>query len=136
MRLTLLTPQGYGLPPEILQQSLVFAQRYHAHIKQYHDLKYLPKNVDAVYTARWQTTGSSKADPEWREYFQPFRVTQAIMDHVSRSTGTIFMHDLPAVRDEDVCSEVLDGPQSIAFHQAHNKLFSAMAILEWCLLDL
>ena len=56
------------------------------------------------------------------------------MDRVAKSTGTIFMHDLPAVRDEEVASEVLDGPQSIAFHQAHNKLFGAMAAIEWCIL--
>ena len=42
------------------------------------------------------------------------------------------MHDLPAVRGEDVAAEVLDGPQSIAFRQAANKLYSAMAILELC----
>lgn len=44
------------------------------------------------------------------------------------------MHDLPAVREEDVSSDVLDGVQSIAFRQARNKLYSAMAVLEWCVL--
>lgn len=136
MRLTLLTPEGYGLPAEILEQALAFADRYHAQVEQYHNLEYLPKNVDAVYTARWQTTGSSKPDPNWRERFKPFSVTQTLMDRVSKPSGTLFMHDLPAVRDEDVCSEVIDGPQSIVFHQAHNKLFSAMAVLEWCILGL
>ena len=43
------------------------------------------------------------------------------------------MHDLPAVRGEDVTDEVLDGPQSRAFRQARHKLTSAMAILAWCL---
>jgi ornithine carbamoyltransferase len=136
MKLTLLTPEGYGLPQHILQRSQGFAARFDAQIEQYHDFHYLPKEVDVVYTARWQTTGSSKADPDWKEHFKPFSVTQTLMDQVSRSSKTLFMHDLPAVRGEDVVSNVLDGPQSIAFHQAHNKLFSAMAVLEWCLLDL
>ena len=55
------------------------------------------------------------------------------MERVSKPSGTIFLHDLPAVRGEEVSSEVLDGPQSIAFQQAQNKLFSAMAVLEWCI---
>jgi ornithine carbamoyltransferase len=130
MRLTLLTPEGYGLPQEIFEQS----QRYGSHIEQYHNLECLPEKVDVVYTARWQTTGSSKGDPDWRTSFKPFSVTQNLMERVSKPSGTIFMHDLPAVRDEDVMSEVLDGSQSIAFQQAGNKLFGAMAVLEWCLL--
>lgn len=50
---------------------------------------------------------------------------------VSNGTGTIFMHDLPAVRRDDVFDEVRDGPQSVAFQQAKNKLFGAMAVLTW-----
>jgi len=136
MRLTLLTPEGYGLPQDILAHAQMCAGKYSAQVEQYHDLDYLPKEVDAVYTTRWQTTGGSKDDPCWKESFRRFSVTQALMDRVSKPSGTIFMHDLPAVREEDVSSEVLDGPQSIAFHQAHNKLFGAMAVLEWCVLGL
>jgi ornithine carbamoyltransferase len=135
MSLTLLTPEGYGLPQEIFAQSQMFARRYSARVEQYHCLDHLPRKVDVVYTARWQTTGSSKSDPNWRERFTPFGVTQDLMAFVSKPAGTIFMHDLPAVRNEDVASEVLDGRQSIAFQQAGNKLFGAMAVLEWCLLD-
>lgn len=134
MQLTLLTPEGYGLPEDILAQVQRFTNKYHTHVAQYHDLASLPHEVDVVYATRWQTTGSSKPDPHWREYFTPFSVTQKLMEHVSKPVGTIFMHDLPAVREEDVTSEVLDGPQSIAFHQAHNKIFGAMAVLEWCIL--
>ncbi len=133
MQLTLLTPEGYGLPPDILQQSQTFAQKYGAHIEHHHTLDALPRGVDIVYATRWQTTGSTKADANWKERFKPFSATQDLMKSVSRSPKTVFMHDLPAVRGEDVASEVLDGPQSIAFHQAHNKLFSAMAVLEWCI---
>lgn len=133
MKLTLLTPEGYGVPPEILAQSQAFAHKYGAHIEEYNDPTSLPSGVDVVYATRWQTTGSSKADPNWRAQFKPFAVTQTLMKQVSKPSGTIFMHDLPAVRGEDVTDEVLDGPQSIAFEQAKNKLFGAMAVLTWCL---
>lgn len=136
MQLTLLTPEGYGLPPDMLAYAQTSAQKHQARIAQYHDFASLPKDVDVVYATRWQTTGSSKADPCWREYLTPYRVTQALFERVSRPSGTIFMHDLPALREEDVSAELLDGPYSIAFHQAHNKLFGAMAVLEWCIVGL
>ena len=106
----MLTPEGYGLPPEILKQSTDFACRYGVVFEQYHNLNKLPKDVDVVYTTRWQTTGTTKEDPNWIEKFKPFSVTSALMAKVSKPTGTVFMHDLPAVRGEDVDSEVLDGP--------------------------
>ena len=84
-----------------------------------------------VYTSRWQEMGVSKADPEWKTSFAPFRVTQKLLDRVS-GPGTVFMHDLPAVRGEDVDAEVLDGPRSLAWVQAQYKMFSAMAVMEWC----
>jgi ornithine carbamoyltransferase len=53
------------------------------------------------------------------------------MDCVSQADHTVFMHDLPAIRGEDVDSDVLDGPQSIAWRQAEYKMLSAMALLKW-----
>lgn len=135
MRLSLFTPEGYGLPQEVRDLALAAAASNNSRIEEFHSLDQLPAQADIVYTTRWQTTGSSKPDPNWRDRFAPFGVTQALMQRVSRLNGTVFMHDLPAVRGEDVASEVLDGPQSIAFQQAQNKVFSAMAVLEWCVAD-
>ncbi len=56
------------------------------------------------------------------------------MQRVSHN-NTVFMHDLPAVRGDDVVDEVLDGPQSVAFQQARNKMTSAMSVLAWCTAD-
>jgi ornithine carbamoyltransferase len=94
-----------------------------------HDVDDLPRGVDAIYTTRWQTTGTSKPDPAWRTVFAPFQVTSALW---TDNPGAVFMHDLPAHRGEEVTAEVLDGPCSIALQQAHNKMYSAMAVLEWC----
>lgn len=135
MRLTVVTPEGYGLPYEVLKGADEFARAHGAVVEQHHDVRRLPEGVDAVYATRWQTMGVPKADADWRERFRPLSVTPELMARVSKPEGTIFLHDLPAVRGEDVADEVLDGPQSVAFRQARHKMTSAMAVLRWCLAD-
>ena len=76
--------------------------------------------------------GMAKSDPDWQRKFKPYGVTQKLMAQVSKPAGTIFLHDLPAVRGAEVSDEVLDGPQSLAFRQAVHKMTSAMAVLKWC----
>jgi ornithine carbamoyltransferase len=132
MALTLVTPEGYGLSNDLMSLAQESAKVNGALIEQHHGLERLPKHVDAVYATRWQTMGVPKADLDWREKFDPFCVTKEMMAEVSKPKGTIFMHDLPAIRGVDVVDEVIDGPQSVAFRQAHHKLSSAMAVLEWC----
>jgi ornithine carbamoyltransferase len=132
MQLTLVTPAGYGLPEATLAQAQTLAREYGARIEQHHRIDRLPANVDVVYTTRWQTMGVRKPDPNWKTNFQGFSVTSELMAQVSRPTGTIFLHDLPAVRGDDVTDEVLDGPQSRAFRQSEYKMFAAMAVLSWC----
>ena len=132
-RLTVATPEGYGVEPSILHQCQEFCAESGAIIETSHDVRRLPRHVDAVYTTRWETTGTVKLDPDWRTKFSPFCVTPALMKKVSKPSGTVFMHDLPAVRGQDVLSDILDGPSSIAFKQARNKLYAAMAVLEWCI---
>ncbi|MFC5184949.1 ornithine carbamoyltransferase [Actinomadura harenae] len=129
-RLELRTPPGYGLDEGLLARARETAAAHGASIEERHDMDDRSRNVDVVYTTRWQTTGTSKPDPDWRTVFEPFRVTAALWD---ASPKAVFMHDLPAHRGEEVDADVLDGPASIAFTQAENKLYSAMAVLEWCL---
>jgi ornithine carbamoyltransferase len=132
MQLTLVTPEGYGLPNDKLASARSVAKTCGAGIEQLHDLSRLPKRVNAVYTTRWCTMGAAKNDPAWCEKFEPYRVTTELMAEVSKPSGTIFLHDLPAMRGQEVVDEVLDGPQSLAFRQARHKLSSAMAVLSWC----
>lgn len=128
--LSLRTPPGYGLEPAKLGPALDQAAAHRATVEERHDLDSLPGQVDVVYTSRWETTGTTKATSDWRQAFAPFRVSQRLMD---RYPDAVFMHDLPAHRGQEVDAAVLDGPASIAFRQAENKLHSAMAVLEWCI---
>lgn len=132
MKLTLVTPEGYGLPEAVLKTVESYARRSGSQVMLHHDVRALPTQVDVVYTTRWETMGVSKGDPAWRDKFEPYRVNPAMMAEVSRQSGTIFLHDLPAIRGAEVSDEVLDGPQSLAFRQAFHKLTGAMAVLKWC----
>jgi ornithine carbamoyltransferase len=133
MKITFVTPEGYGLKGAILDEVHETACRHGAMIEHHHRIDKLPRNVDAVYTTRWRTMGEPHAEPDWQRKFAPFSVTMSMIRRVSKSSGTVFLHDLPAVRGEDVAEEALDCAQSLAWRQAQHKLFSAMAILEWCL---
>lgn len=131
-RLTLVTPEDYGLPETDLKAAAALARKHGSVVEQQHCLNRLPRGVDVVYTTRWQTMGVPKSDPHWREKFEPYRATRELMAEVSKPAGTVFLHDLPAVRGAEVVDEVLDGPQSLAFRQAWHKMTSAMAVLSWC----
>jgi ornithine carbamoyltransferase len=132
MRMTLVTPEGFGLPAPLLEQIGSLTRHSGSVVEQRHRVEDLPSPVDAVYTSRWQTMGVTREVEGWRELFAPYKVTTDVMSRASRLPGTIFLHDLPAVRGEDVDDQVLDGPQSLAWRQAEYKQFGAMAVLEWC----
>lgn len=128
VELELRTPPGYGLPDDIVATAVAQARRNGGRMVERHDMVDVPAGLDAIYTTRWQTTGTSKPDANWREIFAPFQVQEGLW---RRSPRAVFMHDLPAHRGEEVTAEVLDGPASIAFQQAENKMYSAMAVLHW-----
>ncbi|MFB6907253.1 ornithine carbamoyltransferase [Streptomyces sp. P11-1] len=123
------SPPGYGLPHDVLAECAAVAVRRGGSVTEVHDPPAaVTGDVHAVYTSRWQTTGSHKPDPHWRDAFRPFHVDAALMD---RWPGAVFLHDLPAHRGEEVSGEVLDGKSSLAWTQARLKAAGAMAVLEW-----
>jgi ornithine carbamoyltransferase len=131
MHLTIVTPEGYGISQEVVDQARGFAARSGSTIEQHADMGALPEGVDVVYSTRWLTMGVQKKDADWLDRFRPYTINPEVMARVSKP-GTLFMHDLPAMRGYEVVDEVLDGPQSIAFRQAYHKMTSAMAVLNWC----
>jgi len=133
MKVTFVTPPQYGFSKGILVQVSDLAGRYGGTVEHFHSMDKLPANVDAVYATRWQTMGEPHPDPDWRKAFAPYSLSTAVLRRVSKPSGTIVLHDLPSVRGEDAADEVLDGKQSWVWRQAHHKMFSAMAVLQWCL---
>jgi ornithine carbamoyltransferase len=129
--LTLATPAGYDLDPVTLATAKSLAAANRATVDITHCADDIAGSVDVLYTTQWRTTGTTKADQEWIGAFRPFTVDERMM---ARWPGAVLMHDLPAHRGEEVSAAVLDGPRSIAWTQAQMKLYSAMAVLQWCLL--
>mgnify|MGYP003401884287 len=61
----------------------------------------------------------------------PYQVNDALMAHAAKDA--LFMHCLPAHRGEEVTDSVIDGPQSVVFDEAENRLHAQKAIMTWCL---
>ncbi len=86
--------------------------------------------ADAVVTDTWVSMADNDAERRLA-LLQPFQVSQALMQLAA--PHAIFMHCLPAYRGREVVADVIDGPQSVVWDEAENRLHAQMAILEWCL---
>lgn len=86
--------------------------------------------VDCVVTDTWVSMGQSDA-PRRKTLLAPYVVDDALMS--KSASDAIFMHCLPAYRGHEVTEEVLEGPRSVVFDEAENRLHAQKAILAWCL---
>lgn len=87
------------------------------------------KGADCVVTDTWVSMGQSGAAKR-KKILAPYAVDSKLMSKASKSA--IFMHCLPAYRGHEVSEEVLEGPQSVIFDEAENRLHAQKAILAWC----
>ncbi len=88
------------------------------------------KGADCVVTDTWVSMGDKDATKR-RNLLKDYQVNRALMAKAARDA--IFMHCLPAHRGEEVTDEIIDGPQSVVFDEAENRLHVQKAILVWCL---
>jgi ornithine carbamoyltransferase len=87
------------------------------------------EGADVVVTDTWISMGQAHADTKLAA-MMPFQVTEALM--AQAKPGAKFLHCLPAHRGEEVTAEVIDGPQSLIWPEAENRLHAQKAILRWC----
>ncbi|EHS49265.1 Ornithine carbamoyltransferase [Rhizobium sp. PDO1-076] len=95
-----------------------------------HDAERAVEGVDAVITDTWISM-NQEHKARGHNVFQPFQVNAALMKKAS--SEALFLHCLPAHRGEEVTDEVIDGPQSVVFDEAENRLHAQKSILAWCL---
>ncbi len=88
------------------------------------------KGADCVVTDTWVSMGQTDAARR-KKMLRPYTVDSNLMAKAAK--GAIFMHCLPAYRGNEVTADVIDGPQSVVFDEAENRLHAQKAILAWCL---
>ena len=89
--------------------------------------------ADLVVTDVWASMGQEEEQTTRETAFAPYRVTTTMM--AQATDDALFMHCLPAHRGEEVDAEVIDGPQSVVWDEAENRLHAQKALLEWLLLN-
>lgn len=89
--------------------------------------------AEAIVTDTWTSMGQEAEQAARLNSFAGFRVDEALMEHAA--ANAIFMHCLPAHRGEEVASQVIDGPQSVVWDEAENRMWAQMALLEWLITD-
>src|SRR6266852_3946439 len=123
-QLTVITPPGYEPENKVLERAKKIATGA-VRVLVSNDTAAL-NGATAVYTDVWASMGQEDQRATRRELFAPYQVNQALMD---AAKGAVFLHCLPAHRGEEVTDEVIDGPRSVVFDQAGNRLYAQMALL-------
>ena len=122
--MTLAIPEGYPI-----DTSLIPAGNYYTVTR---DPIEAAKGADLVTTDVWTSMGFEKENEKRRHDFASFQVNDAVM--AAADPQALFMHCLPAHRGEEVAASVIDGPQSVVWDEAENRLHAQKGIMEYCLL--
>src|SRR5450755_1995525 len=130
-KVSIATPERYGLNPVIVTMAKAIADRSEATLRILNDPRKAVAGADAVYTDAWASMGHEQEADERAAIFSPFQVNAALMQLAKPHAR--FMHCLPAHRGQEVTDQVIDSVNSIVFDQAENRLHIQKAILVWLL---
>jgi ornithine carbamoyltransferase len=121
------TPAGYAPRAEIVARARADAEAAGGTVTLTHDPKEAARDAHVVYTDVWTSMGQESAEDRRRHDFAGFQVDAALMGQAR--PDAVFMHCLPAHRGQEVSAEVMDGPRSVVFDQAENRLHAQKAVL-------
>jgi len=123
-RLAVACPSGYEPDPDIVAAG-------GGRVDVSHDVGATAEGADVVYTDVWTSMGQEAEAAARRRAFRGYQVNAAV---VKRAKPTaLVMHCLPAHRGEEITADVIEGPQSVVFDQAENRLHAQKAVLVWLL---
>jgi ornithine carbamoyltransferase len=122
-------PQGYQLKDEFLNRIRSMYPR--CQISQTTDPYHAVKGTHCVYTDVWASMGQEAEKDDRQKVFQDYQVNAALM--AAAGPQAWFLHCLPARRGLEVTDEVMDGPQSLVFPQAENRMHVAKGVLAWAM---
>ena len=124
---TIATPRGYSPDIEIVTLAREMAQANGCEVRLTQDPQAAAEDADAIYTDVCVSMGMEHEATKRAPIFRPFQVNEALM--AKARPNAVFMHCLPARRNAEVTDAVLDGPQSIVFDQAENRLHAQKALM-------
>jgi ornithine carbamoyltransferase len=124
---TVASPKGFAPKLEIIHKAIEIAETTGGSITLLHDPIKAVTGADAVYTDVCTSMGFEHEVTKRAPIFKPYQVNEAVMAHAQ--PDAVFMHCLPAHRNAEVTDAVLDGPQSIVFDQAENRMHAQKALL-------
>src|SRR5437867_6571103 len=127
MDMTAACPSGYEPDAELLGAARRIAKDSGSKIHVVADPVVAVQRADVVYTDVWVSMGQEKEKEQREKVFRPFQVNSKLLDHAK--SDAVVMHCLPAHRGLEITDEVMDGPRSIVFDQAENRLHAQKAIL-------
>ncbi|MEX0999107.1 MAG: ornithine carbamoyltransferase [Thermodesulfobacteriota bacterium] len=123
--LSVATPKGYEPDSEFLKKA---KESGNGSIEVTNDPKIAVENADVLYTDVWVSMGQEKEAKKKQKIFKPFQINNDLLSLAN--PGAIVMHCLPAHKGEEITEEILEGPNSVVYEQAENKLHMGKAILE------
>ncbi len=122
------TPIGYRPDPDVVQIAQRTAHVSGATLSFTNDPRVAARGADALYTDVWVSMGEEAEQAAREGAFQGFQVNSELL--ALAKPGAHVLHDLPAHRGQEITDEVIDGPQSVVWDQAENRLHAQKAILE------
>ena len=120
------TPPGYEVEPE---RAGLYGTDHH---EEFSDPMEAARGAHLVTTDVWTSMGFEAENEERKRDFEDWQVDVEMMKHAARDA--LFMHCLPAHREEEVEASVIDGPQSVVWDEAENRLHTQKALMEFLLL--
>lgn len=128
MHIRLGCPTGYGASEQELN---VFRSLGASSVTQFADMQSAVLGAHAVHTDTWTSMGQESESKIREAVFRGFEVTEQAM--AQAASGAVFMHCLPAHRGMEVSEQVIDGPTSLIYPQAHNRMHAARGVLSYLL---
>jgi ornithine carbamoyltransferase len=120
-------PPDYRPDPEIVEQAEQIAADHDCTLTISAAPDEIVAGADAIYTDVWASMGQEHEAARRRPVFQPYQVNAQLVGQAR--SDTIIMHCLPAHRGEEITADVIDGPQSVVFDQAENRLHVQKALI-------
>jgi ornithine carbamoyltransferase len=127
MNIAIASPKGFEPREEIVKTATEIAKQGGSTVLVTNDPIVSVQDVDVIYTDVWASMGQEAEHEERVKIMRPFSVNAELLKHAKNDA--IVLHCLPAHRGEEITDEVMDGPQSVVFDQAENRLHIQKSVL-------